>query len=221
MRADRLLSLVMLLQARSQMTGRELARELDVSARTIYRDIEALQTAGVPVYGQGGHDGGYRLVDGYRTQLTGMTACEAESLFLVPALGPAAELGFGGYAAAARRKVAASLPAALLERASRMEARFRLDASSWQPSAAGARLLPALAEAVKHEYVVTIELPDGPHVGEPHGIVLELGNWYLAAREADVMTAYRIAGLSEVRLHDEHFTRDPGFDLDDFWARCR
>ena len=148
MRARRLISLLLTLQNRGHATAAELAEELGVSLRTVYRDLEALGSAGVPVTTERGPGGGCRLLGGYRTQLTGLEAGEAEALFLAGLPGPAAELGLGSLLARAQRKVLAALPARLRAAASLANQRFHLDARRWFEPAPEHPALETIAVAV-------------------------------------------------------------------------
>ncbi|MGY5013455.1 HTH domain-containing protein [Streptomyces sp. 900105755] len=148
MKSSRLVAILLLLQTRGRMTAAQLAAELEVSVRTVYRDVEALGAAGVPLYGDAGHAGGYRLLDGWRTRLTGLTTAEAEALFLAGAPGPAADLGLGPVLAAAQLKVRAALPPELRGHADRISGRFHLDAPGWYADADETPYLAAVAEAV-------------------------------------------------------------------------
>ncbi|MFL5649638.1 MAG: helix-turn-helix transcriptional regulator, partial [Chloroflexota bacterium] len=183
MRASRLVSLLLLLQARGQLTAAELAAELEVSERTVHRDVEALSASGVPIYAERGSHGGFRLVDGYRTRLTGMTPDEAEALFLAGLPGPAAELGLGTVVAAAQLKVLASLPPELRARASRLVERFHLDAGEWFRASQPVPHLGALSEAVWRSTRITIDYDRGEgatrRILEPLGLVLKAGIWYV------------------------------------------
>ncbi|WP_042374863.1 helix-turn-helix transcriptional regulator [Streptacidiphilus neutrinimicus] len=224
MRASRLVSLLLLLQNRGRMTAADLAAELEVSVRTIYRDVESLAASGVPVYGEPGHDGGYALVDGYRTRLTGLTAHEAEALFLAGLPGPAAELGLGSVLTAAELKLEAALPHELRRQARRVRERFHLDAPGWYREADHVPHLPAVAAAVWQRRAVHVRYRRwyAPEIVErrlePHGIVLKAGRWYaVATAGGPEPRVYRISQIQELRALDEEFTVPADFDLAAYW----
>ncbi|MBW5484388.1 helix-turn-helix transcriptional regulator [Streptomyces bambusae] len=222
MRADRLLSLLLLLQNRGRLTAPELAAELEVSVRTVYRDVEALGAAGVPVAADRGPAGGYRLMDGYRTRLTGLTDAEAGSLFLIGAPGPAADLGLGADLATARLKLQAALPDGPAQRTRLVQERFHLDAPAWFRDADPVPHLAAVARAVWEQRVVRAHYRRWR--GEVHrelhplGVVLKGGIWYLAARVEDTVRTYRISRLLAVEATGEVFERPADFDLAAYWA---
>lgn len=222
MRASRLVSLLLLLQTRGQLTAAELARELEVSVRTVHRDVEALSESGVPIYAERGPHGGIRLVDGYRTRLTGLTADEAEALFLSGLPGPAAELGLGTVVTAARLKVLAALPAELRGRATRLVERFHLDAAGWFQTGEPVPHLGALSEAVWGERRIEVDYERGEgqvtRTLDPLGLVLKAGVWYLVARAEGEPRTYRVSRVAAVRPTEERFERPPKFDLPSFWA---
>jgi predicted DNA-binding transcriptional regulator YafY len=222
MRASRLVSLLLLLQTRGGMTAAELARELEVSVRTVHRDVEELSVAGIPIYAERGPHGGVRLVDGYRTRLTGLTVEEAEALFLSGLPGPAAELGLGTVVAAARLKVLAALPPELRTRASRLSERFHLDAPGWFQGQESAKHVELLAGAVWDGVSVEIDYDRGdrdvPRRLDPLGLVLKAGIWYLVARSEDQIRTYRMSRIVRAKRLDEPFERPGNFDLAGFWA---
>lgn len=222
MRASRLLSILLLLQTRGRLTAAELAQELEVSIRTVYRDVDALTAAGVPLFADRGPAGGYQLLDGYRTRLTGLTGDEAAALALAGIPGPAGELGLGAVLAAAQRKVQAALPAGLRERTGQVAERFHLDAPGWSHSGEDVPHLGAVAEAVWQSRVVRVRYQRwdgtiGDATLEPLGIVLKAGTWYLAAQSHGKVRTYRVARLLDLTLLAECFERPAGFDLADFW----
>ncbi|AEH08928.1 MULTISPECIES: helix-turn-helix transcriptional regulator [Protofrankia] len=190
MRASRLLSVLLLLQTRGRLTAREIADELEVSVRTVYRDLDSLAEAGVPVVAERGATGGYQLLAGYRTRLTGLTSDEADSLFLAGMPDAAAELGLGTVLAAVERKLLAALPERTRERAVRARERFHLDAPGWFRAAEATPLLAEVADAVweQRRIRVTYQRWRAPrevtrHL-EPLGVVLKSGTWYLVAGAA-------------------------------------
>ncbi|NUO40885.1 MAG: YafY family transcriptional regulator [Streptomyces sp.] len=222
MKSSRLVSILLLLQTRGRMTAAQLAEELEVSVRTVYRDVEALGAAGVPLYGDAGHAGGYRLLDGYRTRLTGLTADEAEALFLAGAPGPAAELGLGSVLAAAQLKVRAALPAELRVHADRISGRFHLDAPGWYAEADATPYLPAVADAVWNGRVLRVRYrrwarpTDVERRLEPYGLVLKAGRWYVVAGPGP--RTFRVDQILELATSDEEFVRPADFDLAAYWT---
>jgi predicted DNA-binding transcriptional regulator YafY len=223
MRASRLVSLLLLLQNRGRMTARELADELEVSVRTIYRDVDALNAAGIPLYGDAGHAGGYQLLDGYRTRLTGLTAAEAQTLFLSGLPGPAAELGLSTVLAAATLKLQAALPAPLRDSASRLSQRFYLDAPGWYRKVDEVPYLPIMAGAVWDHQVIQVryrrwkEPAEVSRRLEPHGLVLKAGVWYVVARCEGTFRTYRADQIVDASSCDRAFDPEPGFDLQAYW----
>ncbi|MFJ2830639.1 helix-turn-helix transcriptional regulator [Streptomyces sp. NPDC087263] len=222
MKSARLVSILLLLQTRGRMTAAQLAEELEVSVRTVYRDVDALHTAGVPLYGDAGHAGGYQLLDGYRLRLTGLTEGEAEALFLAGVPGPAAELGLGSVLAAAQLKVRAALPGELLAHADRISSRFHLDAPGWYADADETPYLPAVADAVWNRRVLHIryrrwrEPTDVERRLEPYGLVLKAGRWYVVAGPGP--RTFRVDQILELALGEGEFTRPEAFDLAAYWT---
>ncbi|MFJ2593711.1 helix-turn-helix transcriptional regulator [Streptomyces erythrochromogenes] len=224
MRADRLLSLLLLLQNRGRTTAPELAAELEVSVRTVYRDIDALGASGVPVLADRGPAGGYRLADGYRTRLTGLTDTQAGSLFLAGVPGPAQDLGLGADLAAAQLKLQAALPAQLAGRARQIQERFHLDATAWFRDADPVPHLARIAQAVWDQRVLHAhyrrwrgEVRRELH---PLGLVLKGGIWYLVAGVGDgdgAVRTYRVARFLAVDTAEDGFERPAGFQLAAYW----
>ena len=241
MRAARLIKMVLLLQSRSAMTAAELARELEVSERTVTRDAQALSEAGVPVYADRGRAGGYRLIGGYRTRLTGLARTEAEALFLSGVPGALREMGLEDTASAARLKVSAALLPALRDAPRTAAQRFHLDAPAWFSEPPTPESLSAVAEAVWDDRPILARYRRGPgdtdveRVLEPYGLVLKAGVWYLCARVPEhagpgtgPFRVYRVDRFTSVEVSghrdpvsgqgpDERFTRDADFDLPAFW----
>jgi predicted DNA-binding transcriptional regulator YafY len=223
MRASRLLSILLLLQTRGRMTAQALADEFETSVRTIYRDIDQLSAAGVPVYADRGRCGGFQLMEGYRTQLTGLSSAEAQSLFLAGLPGPAAELGLGDAMAQAQLKLLAALPAEGRQGAARVASRFHLDPIGWFRSAEHAEVLPSLALAVWNSLRIRVRYDAWAGVVdrelEPLGLVLKAGVWYLVAQVGGgEQRTYRVSQIQTLALTDDSFERPDGFDLAAYWT---
>ncbi|MDO9029753.1 MAG: YafY family protein [Hydrogenophaga sp.] len=227
MKASRLLSILMLLQAHGRMTAPALARALEVSPRTILRDVDQLSAAGVPLWGEPGRFGGFQLREGWSTTLTGMTEPESQALLLAGLPGAATDLGLGAAAASARLKMVASLPAEWREQADRVGARLHIDPVDWYRSQETPAHLREVAEAVWNARRVAVRYESwrGP-LGqvrerelEPLGLVLKAGTWYMAARtqgQPEVRT-YRLAAVRALRTLTTRFRRPASFDLAHYW----
>ncbi|RLV08397.1 transcriptional regulator [Streptomyces griseocarneus] len=221
MRAARLIRLVLLLQSRPSMTGAELARQLEVSERTVARDVLALSEAGVPVYADRGRSGGYRLIGGYRTRLTGLGRTEAEALFLSGVPSALREMGLADVASAARLKVAAALRPDLSDAPTAAAQRFHLDAPGWWQPVETPELLPAIADAVWDDRLLTARYrrrdAEVERELEPYGLVLKAGVWYLTARADGDFRTYRVDRFTAVTVGEDRFARADSFDLPSFW----
>jgi predicted DNA-binding transcriptional regulator YafY len=223
MRATRLVSLLLLLQLGRRLTAAELAAELGTSVRTVHRDVEALEQAGIPIRAVRGRNGGFTLPSAYRARLP-LSEDEAQAL-LVGAPGAATSLGLGALLLDARRKVIASLPSDLREAAARAEALFHVDEPRWFSRADETPLLATLVTAATERRQVSVEYRRHDDVGEftvdPIGFVLKAGVWYMAARRDGEMRVYRVSRFGAAAVTGAPFRRPPRFDLAAFWERSR
>jgi len=204
------------------MTARELAKYLEVSERTIYRDINALSAAGVPVYGEAGPEGGFALVDHYRTTLTGLTEGEVRALFMLSIPAPLADLGMSQKLRTALLKLSAALPDVHRRDEELVRQRFHLDSTWWRH---GKELVPHLLtihQAIWQDcklhmtyhppFTIKIE-----RLVAPYGLVAKAGIWYLVFTRNSAIRVHRVSDLLNVRMSDEPFERPVGFNLAAFW----
>ncbi|NUT19836.1 MAG: WYL domain-containing protein [Hamadaea sp.] len=225
MRASRMMTLLLHLQVRGQATGQDLAGLLEVSERTVQRDVEALAAAGVPVRSTRGPAGGYRLDGGYRTRLTGMGLDEAGALAFLGLAGPAEQLGLGELLEGARIKVWASLTGDARQRAGHTAERFHLDPVRFFGTPEPVPCLTQLAEAAWRDRKVRLEyVRDGKpshRVVDPLGLVLAAGDWYLVALRDGVRRTYRVSRVRSVEILADAASRPADFDLAKAWAEAR
>jgi predicted DNA-binding transcriptional regulator YafY len=221
MRASRLLSLLMLLQTRGRASAQALAEALEVSVRTIHRDVDELSAAGVPIWAERGRLGGFQLQPGWRTKVDGLTAPEAQAMFLGGLPGPASELGLGEAMASAQLKLLAALPDGWREDARRVSARFHLDPIDWYRGPSATDHLPAVAQAVWGERRVAMRYEswkgEVSRRVDPLGLVLKAGIWYLAAQVGNGVRTYRLSNILDLQVTEEAFERPAGFDLAAWW----
>jgi predicted DNA-binding transcriptional regulator YafY len=221
MRADRLLSILLLLQVHRRMTARELATRLEVSERTIHRDMEALSVAGVPVYAQRGAGGGWILPDAYRTHVAGLTDVEAQTLFLTTPPCLLADLGLEKAADAALVKLLASLPVMQRRDAEYARQRIHVDSAGWRSSEESVPFLTVLQEAVWQDRRVRIRYGESgtERVIDPLGLVAKGRLWYLVGAVQDEPRTYRISRVQDATVLEEPCVRPPNFDLAVYWRQ--
>jgi predicted DNA-binding transcriptional regulator YafY len=223
MRADRLLSLLMILQLRGRSTAGDLSTQLEVSVRTVYRDIEALIQSGVPISSDRGRTGGVRLARGYQTRLTGLSADEAQALPFASVAVAAAALGFAGTAESARLKVLAALPQTAREQAYYASERFYLDPADWYRRSATPQHLRLIATAVWAGQVIQMDYESWRgcrrRLVEPLGLVLKAGTWYIVGRRARQVSIYRVGSVRSVRILLRKYVQPRNFDLAAVWQQ--
>jgi predicted DNA-binding transcriptional regulator YafY len=221
MKSDRLVSLLLLLQARSPRSARELAEALEVSSRTIYRDVEALSLSGVPVYAERGSNGGIALAEGYRKAITQFSTEELHALFLAAA-DPLAELGVTGHARALD-KLAGALPDLQRRAAQQARQRILLDHNRWYRLEQPAALLAVLRRAVWEDRQISIEYRDrtgalSERIVDAYGLVSKAGVWYFIARQQDAeFRTFRAERIAKAEERPTRFKRDGAFDLEAHW----
>lgn len=227
MRGDRLLSIMMLLQSRGKLSAGTLARELEVSERTIYRDIDALAISGVPVYAETGRDGGFALLESYRTNLTGMTDGELRALFALSIPAPLVGLGLSGDLRKALEKLSAALPGERRSAEEQMRQRVYLDATWWHQQSEEVPYLKLIYQAVMENRQIEIRYRLMPalevtNLVEPYSVVAKAGVWYLVCSHYAHYHVHRVSNLLDARISGGTFARNDDFDLMDFWKNwCR
>ena len=226
MRADRLVSILLLLQLHGRMTARGLARRLEVSERTIHRDMEALSAAGVPVLAERGAGGGWALMDGYRTNLTGLNEAEIQALFLAGPSRLLADLRLDKASDAAHVKLLASLPSASRRGAEYVRQRIHVDVTSWVGGAESVPHLHTIQDAVwqgrrlRFTYGREEECGASERLADPLGLVAKGSVWYLVAAVGGEVRSYRVSRVRSAELTDEPCVRPEGFDLAGFWEKA-
>jgi predicted DNA-binding transcriptional regulator YafY len=226
-KSDRLLSILLLLQTRGRVPAHELAQRLEVSVRTIYRDIEALSASGVPVYAERGRHGGIELLAGFRTDVTGLTADESRALFILAAQGAHAALGLDAALGSALRKVMAALPAPHRPAAEATARRVLVDATRWKGGPRAAVDLDVLQDAVfadrrlRLRYRHSGQREPRTYTVDPYGLVSKAGVWYLVADRRGSPRLFRADRVRAATVLDDPVERRPGVELADVWEALR
>ncbi|HEX8475242.1 MAG TPA: YafY family protein [Pyrinomonadaceae bacterium] len=224
MRADRLFSIVLLLQSHRLLTARNLAERLEVSERTIHRDMEALSGAGIPVVAERGTGGGWSLLGEYRTNLTGLNQAELQSLFVVKPSRLLADLKLEKASEGALLKLLAALPSVYKRGVEHARRRIYVDVAGWNRADEAVPLLHTLQEAIWQERKVRMTYARGEceaveRLVDPLGLVAKGSVWYFVAAVDGEVRSYRVSRVAGVELLDEPCVRPPDFDLAEFWER--
>lgn len=224
MRADRLISILLLLQIHRRLTSHELAARLEVSERTIHRDMEALSIAGIPVYSERGTGGGWSLLEGYQSKLTGLSEAEVQALFLSRPAGLLSDLGLDKASEAGLIKLQATLPLPHQREATFAQQRIHIDLTGWNNTKEAVPLLPTILEAVWSECKLQITYNRGEcetveRVLDPLGLVAKGSAWYLVARVEDSFRSYRVSRVQSAKVLPEASERPAGFDLAAYWRQ--
>jgi predicted DNA-binding transcriptional regulator YafY len=224
MRAERLLRLLLHLQTRGQSTVDQLAQHLEVSPRTVQRDLDALSLAGVPVYSVRGRGGGWALLPDYRTRLTGLTPSEVMSVFVGATAHVLADLGIDASSDQAIAKLIAALPESARRDAEFARQRLLIDHAGWDDRREAPRWLDLCRQAIWEERRITITYrdPGEPFTIAPLGLIAKTRTWYLVANRPDeTLRTYRLSRMTSASLTNETFTRPSDFDLTKFWAEAQ
>ncbi len=225
MRADRLLSIVLLLQANGQLTSRSLAERLEVSERTIHRDMEALSFSGIPVFAERGSNGGWSLLGEYRTNLTGLNEAEVQSLFVTQPPKLLADLRLKKASEGTLLKLLAALPAMYRQGAEQARRRIHIDTAGWARHEEAVPLLPVLQDAIWSERRLRFTYQRGPGCDDverevdPLGLVAKGSAWYLVAGVGESVRSYRISRMARAEVLDQRSAVPAGFDLAAFWEQ--
>jgi len=223
MRADRLLSLLMILQTQGRQTAKSLAEELEVSERTIYRDITALSISGVPVYCERGPGGGVELIESYRTNLTGLSRQEVQALFMLSIPAPMMELGVSQEMKAALLKLSAALPSTLKQAEGSVRQRVYIDNQKDEGTDELVPFLHQIYDAVWEDRKLNLQVRYffgviSEQIVNPYGLVSKGGRWYLVFEYDGNMLVYSLSSFHNIQLLEETFERDPSFNLANFWT---
>jgi len=226
MRADRLINIMILLQNRGKMTAKELANELEVSDRTILRDMDALSTAGIPIVSDRGTAGGWRLLDNFRSKLSGLNIDDMKSLFLFPSGKLLEDLGLNSQALDTRQKLLAAIPGSYRDEAQAMWERIHIDSSTWRQSKEKMHALETVQQAVWENKKLKIhyEQADGEQkerLLEPLGLVAKGNRWYLVASRDGELRNYRVSRIHTAKVENEVFRRPLNFNLAAYWEQSK